>query len=362
MIQNIIKFFKEDKWTFVVFILVIAAIAYSSMKTSASQAEKFDPRNSEAIQEFKAAEEELHNQVKELGSVANFLKANPRIAVLFNLMTFGVLGVFIIGVVILINWIFSPELREKVALSPPAESVDWRFSMIFKVILYFIFIGGLLSIASEGIKFLGVHIPMNMYMVFHTTLIDILVVYLIYSVVKARSGNWSDIGFRLLSKDAWKEVKIGFMAYLAVLPIFMGVLIALVVISKLISYEPPSHPLVTVFLEEEKRSLWLVSFSIFLAVFVGPVIEEIFFRGFCYPILRKNIGKFAAMVVTALFFSLVHGNVFAFFPIFILGIALAYVYEMRHSLVAPMIIHVTHNLAFITYFFLAKKVVYQIAG
>ena len=65
-----------------------------------------------------------------------------------------------------------------------------------------------------------------------------------------------------------------------------------------------------------------------------------------------------AMILTAFFFALIHQNLFAFFPIFILGLCLCYLYEKRGTLVPSIVLHLTHNLVFITYFFLAKKVLF----
>jgi membrane protease YdiL (CAAX protease family) len=112
---------------------------------------------------------------------------------------------------------------------------------------------------------------------------------------------------------------------------------------------------VNVLLEEEQRSPWIVVYSVLLATFIAPILEEIFFRGFCYPIFKKKWGKNAGMIITSSFFAIIHNNTFAFWPIFVLGMALAYMYEKRRSLIAPMTLHLIHNTIFIGYFFLAKQ-------
>lgn len=45
---------------------------------------------------------------------------------------------------------------------------------------------------------------------------------------------------------------------------------------------------------------------IFLAIFIAPLIEEIFFRGFMQPALVKNLGAFPGIVITALIFGFSH--------------------------------------------------------
>jgi len=101
----------------------------------------------------------------------------------------------------------------------------------------------------------------------------------------------------------------------------------------------------------------LIVYSLFLAGVMGPVVEEIFFRGFFYRIIREKWGVLWGMIVTSAAFALIHQNQFAFLPIFILGMALAYLYEKRDNFVAPITLHVVHNCLFLGYFFIAKQII-----
>ena len=76
---------------------------------------------------------------------------------------------------------------------------------------------------------------------------------------------------------------------------------------------------------------------------VGPAIEEVFFRGFTYTAFRNRWGVRWAIVGSAALFALLHMNLIAFIPIFILGVFLAYLYEKTGSLVPSMTVHMTHN-------------------
>ena len=135
-------------------------------------------------------------------------------------------------------------------------------------------------------------------------------------------------------------------------PLFLVVF--LFIAAQLFSYTPPVHPLVVILLEEE-QSPFLIGYSVILGVVIGPVLEEIFFRGFCYPIFKSKWGKWPGMILTSLFFALIHDNQFALLPIFALGMALVYVYEKRRSLVAPIVLHLTHNGFLMLYFFITKQ-------
>jgi len=235
--------------------------------------------------------------------------------------------------------------------------------MLFKVIVLFITVSLLLSLVLNGVEGLFHSKSSNNFvLLLHTTLVDIVCFLLILWITRKENGNWKDLGLQVPSGKPFQEVLMGWGAYAAILPVFALILVALIYVANLFHYEPPPHPLVSVFLEEEKRSPALIFYSVFLAVVFGPIFEEIFFRGFCYPIFKKKFGRTAAMALSSSFFALIHDNTFAFWPIFILGMVLVYVYEKRGSLIPSMVLHITHNSIFIFYFFLAKNVVAREAG
>ena len=160
------------------------------------------------------------------------------------------------------------------------------------------------------------------------------------------------VGAAFLLREVW----IGIRTYFVILPIFILMLILLVWTANAFSYEPPPHPLVVVFLEKKELSPWVIFYGLMLACILGPLVEELFFRGFFYPALRKYFGITASMVVTASLFAGVHESIFSFLPIFFLGLVLAYLYEKRHNIMSCISLHVLHNAIFIGYFFLVKDV------
>lgn len=76
---------------------------------------------------------------------------------------------------------------------------------------------------------------------------------------------------------------------------------------------------------------------------VGPIIEEIFFRGFLYGGLRKRLGVLGAMIGSTLFFTALHFTIDQFIPIFFLGLFLAWLYERTGSLFPGIFLHITNN-------------------
>lgn len=78
------------------------------------------------------------------------------------------------------------------------------------------------------------------------------------------------------------------------------------------------------------------------AVTIGPVTEELFFRGILMPRLEKY-GKAFALLMTALFFALFHCNIVQFIFSLLIGILLGYVTQ-NYSLKASIILHILNNL------------------
>jgi membrane protease YdiL (CAAX protease family) len=79
-------------------------------------------------------------------------------------------------------------------------------------------------------------------------------------------------------------------------------------------------------------------------VVISPVAEEIFFRGFLYGSLRGRSGFWASAALSAATFSLFHPPPQLMVLIFVVGFVLAWLYERRGSLAAPIAAHVAFNL------------------
>jgi membrane protease YdiL (CAAX protease family) len=85
-----------------------------------------------------------------------------------------------------------------------------------------------------------------------------------------------------------------------------------------------------------------------LSVTLAPLIEELFFRGFLYPVLARRLGLPVAVFLTALGFALLHGAqlMFAWGPvlvIFLVGVVLTMVRARQNSVAASVLIHMAYN-------------------
>jgi membrane protease YdiL (CAAX protease family) len=78
---------------------------------------------------------------------------------------------------------------------------------------------------------------------------------------------------------------------------------------------------------------------------IGPVFEEVVFRGFLYNALRSWCPAFAAAGLQAGLFAFMHPFELAYSSLMILfGLGLALIYEWRKTLMAPILVHAGINL------------------
>lgn len=112
-----------------------------------------------------------------------------------------------------------------------------------------------------------------------------------------------------------------------------------------VSPELPTQPMVDIMLE---HSGWRSAAALgFVVVVLAPLSEELVFRGFIYAGLRRWLGKWPAVMLASLAFTLVHLQFHwaLFFQIMLLGIILALLYERTRNLLVPILAHGVYNFA-----------------
>jgi membrane protease YdiL (CAAX protease family) len=82
----------------------------------------------------------------------------------------------------------------------------------------------------------------------------------------------------------------------------------------------------------------------FSACVLAPVAEEMVFRGFLYPTLKRFAHPLIAATVVAGMFAVIHLSLTALFPLFILSLLLTLSYEWTGSLLVPILVHAGFNL------------------
>ncbi len=87
-------------------------------------------------------------------------------------------------------------------------------------------------------------------------------------------------------------------------------------------------------------NIWI---EIIVTVFIGPVGEELAFRGLFYRRLRDYMPAWATTILVSLGFGIYHGNLLQGVYAFFVGLVLAYIYEKYQNILAPILVHVAAN-------------------
>lgn len=288
------------------------------------------------------------------GQMEELLKTDPRLSALFGLATILILAILLLGFVV--DLILSPLLIKgtlNIRTCDPPEA-GWGIWDVCKVAILFLFFGYIVIIAEAFLSTVFyIFRQDNFRMIINTSILDTLaVVFIIYFAIDQRKAGLRALGINL--KNFSRNVFYGITGYISLVPVLILILIITAVVINVTKYTPERQPVVELFLKE-KGGAFLAYTSLFAAI-IGPIVEELFFRGFMYGALKKYIGIFWSMIATAALFAALHTHIVGFFPIFALGILLAYLYEKTGTLVSSITVHVIHNLSMVFLVFLVKQV------
>ncbi len=85
-----------------------------------------------------------------------------------------------------------------------------------------------------------------------------------------------------------------------------------------------------------------IAVTIIYGCIIAPITEELFFRGMLLKVFSRASQRFA-IVATAVFFGLAHGNLAQFMLAFLLGIFLAHI-DLKHNSILPsVLVHIFLN-------------------
>lgn len=146
------------------------------------------------------------------------------------------------------------------------------------------------------------------------------------------------INTELVKSENFKKISFSNIGNLLILSVGMDGIQAL--ISKSLSTIFPSYLKVSESIFNSSDSY----LQLIIIVILGPILEEMLFRGIIFGYLKKNFNIIAAVIVQALVFGVVHGNIVQGVYAFISGILLAIVYLHYESIFACIIVHMTINL------------------
>lgn len=159
-------------------------------------------------------------------------------------------------------------------------------------------------------------------------------------VLWARRIKWSE-AFGFLKSGTGKCILFGLLAALIFYPV--GDLLqaaSIEFISRFHLHPPPQEAVVTL---QDATSVASRVYLIVFYVTVGPVGEEIFFRGILYPVIKQAGHPHVALWATSLLFAAIHLSAPIFIPLLLLGMVSVLLYEKTNNLLASISFHSSFN-------------------
>ncbi|MCM8787707.1 MAG: CPBP family intramembrane metalloprotease [Candidatus Omnitrophica bacterium] len=105
--------------------------------------------------------------------------------------------------------------------------------------------------------------------------------------------------------------------------------------------ESSINPAITILLSLNNKMLANLFFV--QIIFLGPLAEELFFRGFIYKLTRTQFSFFFSALFTSFVFALLHRTFYDILPLTIISMLLCYIYEKTQNLANAFILHFLHN-------------------
>jgi len=104
------------------------------------------------------------------------------------------------------------------------------------------------------------------------------------------------------------------------------------------------------------KTWWMRLYLGVFAVVLAPVAEEFIFRGVLFPWVKQHDSPRCAWYGVSALFALIHLDAATLVPLFVLALALTWLYERTDNLLAPITLHSLFNLANLVLLFGAQNV------
>jgi uncharacterized protein len=134
--------------------------------------------------------------------------------------------------------------------------------------------------------------------------------------------------------------------------LLLGVLLSFVIKTASAFLPTPKDVPFELYFADTTSAYLLALFGITLA----PLMEELYFRGFLYPVLARRLGVPVSVIITSLAFALVHGSQLAhawapLLLLFFVGIAITVARVRTDSVATGFLMHVGYNATLFTVMF-----------
>jgi membrane protease YdiL (CAAX protease family) len=171
----------------------------------------------------------------------------------------------------------------------------------------------------------------------------LLIVY--YRIVRTNVITFSQMG--LTWDSLWRKIGIGVAAG-------VGIIVVSSILELVLRQLGVMQTQMEMFAPVQQAPIpQFLVLAVVVAVF-APIAEEIFFRGYVFSAYRNQKGLWQAFLFSSVIFAVVHLNLPAVVPLFVVGIALAGVYYITGSLVSCMVAHGVNNAVGILLLYLSR--------
>jgi membrane protease YdiL (CAAX protease family) len=200
---------------------------------------------------------------------------------------------------------------------------------------------------------------------------------LIFIFLKLHDLDWRDaLGLR--NKNLIRSLLLAMVVLVVMLPVVLSLQQLSAMALDKIGWKPEDQHAVDLLLNA--KSFWMHWYLAFFAVVLAPVAEEFIFRGVLFPFIKqihslalvqfirqcglpafarcaakRRFWRILAWVGVSLLFALIHVNAPTFVPLFVLALALTWLYEKTDCLLASIMVHSLFNAANLVVLFLQNQ-------
>ena len=283
-----------------------------------------------------------------------------KLKILFEISTLCLIGTIIgLAVFWFLNWNYQrkhqvdcPSLEgDKPILIKPSMKIDGFDLMVVMGIILFFY-------ANQVLAYFDSSTELNQQVVENSEnkdpssigLVDILlsnIIFLIVGAIIFALASFSRgrkpkhvFGLRKRSKKYIIIITMAgmFVAYIAV---FIGSVISNFLLSTGEPKKEDLQEIVQTLMTNDDISLKIaIALS---AIIFAPLIEEVIFRGYLYPVIKRFSHPIFSCVITSLLFAVIHSNLEGLMPLFLLAIVLTIFYEISKSIWVPILMHACFN-------------------
>jgi len=160
------------------------------------------------------------------------------------------------------------------------------------------------------------------------------------ALVRAR-GREKLCGLGLKSENLLRLVGRGALGYVIFFPLLVLSSLAAFSYLRNLGYQPQQQMLDRIMAELPALPVFII--LVLYTVVMGPLVEELLFRGFIQGYLCERTTTAVGVLLASLVFAVLHWNLYANIQVFFLSLALGYIYHRTQSLAAPVALHGLHN-------------------